>query len=179
MIYSYSETGVIATQDGTISAIVDTDSPAFIARIQWIRQKTGLDQPEILRIVAQSPGDPTPNITGVLNWTREGRQVGTDCFLTMRNPEVALASLAVDLGLNIPGIEHMKYVEVAIPKDINDWDQPGAPIGPPLDPERTWFDSRRQGQPEGFVWTAPSGNRYRLDRRGTFAMFSYPAWKKL
>ena len=178
MIYSYSETGVIATQAGTVSAIVDTDSPDFVRRVQWIREKTGLAEPSILKITAQSPGDPTPNTTGILTWERDGKTFGTDCFLTLRNPEVSLASICLELNIVVPNLEHQRYVEVAPPAASNDWDAPGAPFGAPIEETKTWYQTRFQGQPDGFVWTAPSGNRYRHERRGT-GLFGYPAWKKL
>jgi hypothetical protein len=179
MIYSYSETGESANQDRTISAIVDTDSESFKSRIAWIRQKAGnIAPPEVTFHVVQSPGDPTPNTVGTLIWRTADTQISTDCYLTWRSPEVTLAALDTHFRLGLQGVEHMKYADPTPPAPVEDWKTPGAPIGPPLPAYAGFFSTAWGGQPEGYIWAAPSGSRYQLTRIGN-GLFSMPAWKKL
>jgi len=179
MIYSYTETGVSANQGGTISAIVDTESPAFKNRIAWIRQQaTILAQPEELYEVVQSPGDPTPNTTGSLIWRTAEAALATDVYLTMLSPEVTLAALDAHFRLGIKNLEHLRYADPAPAAPVEDWKVPGAAIGPPHPTYAGHFATAHQGQPVGFIWTAPSGNRYQHVMVGN-GMFAWPLWRKL
>jgi hypothetical protein len=127
--------------------------------------------------ISQSPGDLTPNIVGSVVFERKGDCVPVDAFLLMRSPEVALVGLDTAFNLRIANVGAIKFSDEP-PAAVPDWQTPGAPIGQPWPTRSDVFTFRGTGQPDGYIWTGPSGARYQVVRIGA-GMFAQPAWQKL
>ena len=176
----YTETGFDSDQSGVIrQAVLDTDDPEYKRRLGWILSVTRLAEPTFEVVVSPAVGsDTTPNFNSLLKFRFNGETVQVDAYLTYRNPRVTLAVLDAVFNLGIAGIEHMTLPEPPASKPLQDWETPGAKIGPPLASHAGWFTTLWGGETDGAIWTAPSGTRYQLGRVGN-GMFAWPAWKRL
>lgn len=176
----YTETGLDSDQSGVIrQAVLDTEDPEYKRRLGWIATVTRLAEPTLeVEIIAPVGDDKTANFNSKLKYAHNGQSFIVDAYLTFRAPRTTIAVLDAAFGLAIPGIEHMSLPDPPSGKQPEDWEAKNSPMGPPLASAPGWFTTYWGGQPEGFIWTGPSGARYQLGRFGN-GMFQVVGWKKL
>lgn len=171
MIYQYTESGTLEIDGKDVSAIIDTDAGPFVDRRDWIARQTGTAYVDTIITGVMSPGDATINNTGVCRYRLGNSEaVAVDCLAIQVNPRGCVAYLAGVLGLNVVVTEYQEPKPAA---ELQDWQQPGAKIGPPLPGQPGRFSSRFDGSAVGTIWTAASGRRYELREVGTFAKFLF------
>ena len=171
MIYQYTESGTMEIDGKDISAVIDTDAPSFVARRDWIAKQAGVAYVDTVITGVMSPGDFTINNTGVCRFRLGNSEaVAVDCLAIHVNPRGCVAYLAGVFGLNIVVTE---YAEPKPAEEVQDWQQPGAKIGPPLPGQPGRFSSRLDGSTVGTIWIGSSGRRYELREVGTFAKFLF------
>jgi len=168
--------------------IVDTESPDFRARVDWISERAGLVSPRKARdymnhapAVANAnplPGTDVPLIWGQMCWQKEGKEACVDVQRIATGdygPMHALAWLNLSLGLgkDQDAISHLRYTPPKPPEAAKDCQAPGAPLT--CDEIRAGtFSTANSGKKVGDTWTGPSGATYKLTNIGGF--FYYGAW---
>jgi hypothetical protein len=174
MIFSYSESGTIDINGKTIPATIDTESPEYRNRAEYIARATGTVYAGTIISVAQSPNDNTANFTGTARF-RLGKEpeVGVDAFNIRHAVLTAIAGIVGVYGLK--NIVLQDYEEPKPPAPVEDWQEPGAKIGPPLPGQPGRFSIRHDKTPTGTVWTGASGRQYRLRQEG-FGPLQMQVW---
>lgn len=208
--YRYVVTGNTAADEcvkfdpstGTLSAIncaggpgyviltVNTESPDFKSRLDWISERASLLPPILRDYVNHAPavdasanpipGSDVPTFWGQACWKKDSRELCLDVRMIATGdygPMHALWSLNLGLGLGKDGdaIAKLRYAPPKPPAPPKDCEAPGTPVSCeelPGQPGR--FKSRNLGRPVGEVWTAPSGASYKLTNIG--GIFFYLAW---
>lgn len=177
---------------------VDTDSPEYKNRINWVCDMAGLPQPELIPFLNVGPlvaggnvasgSSLTPHAAlkftnpkngGTTLITIEAIDDGDDTNpVEMLQGTLAYLSLELGLGLSPQAIQNMIYRPPAPAKALEDWEQPYSAIGPPIEGQPGFFRSLHRGNKENDTWTGKSGATYRFVYIGSFAFFRYLAWHK-
>jgi hypothetical protein len=160
MIFKYTESGTIDIGGKTVDSSIDTLGAEYVDRAEWIARRAGVQYLGTEITSALSPGDMTTNYTGTARFQLGSEPaVGVDALAVRYSPISGLASVAGIYGLNV---EISDYVEPKPPAPPEDWQAPGARIGPPLPGRPGRWSSRNDGSSAGATWQHPSGRTYRL-----------------
>lgn len=192
MIYTYRISGNDGDdQDQVVT--VDTESAAFQRRVAWISDMAGLPLPAVRSYLNRAPLTAGGNVAagesltyyGQAEWAKDGKTAAVDVQLIAGNPTtdlrgaIAWLNFELGLGMSAASIEGMIYQDPTPEEEQKDWEAPGAIIGEPMPGYPGWFQSRKMGHKEGYIWQGASGAQYRLEYMPGFAFFRVMAWRKL
>lgn len=187
--YQYPISGNTGDPKDEKILIVDTESPDFKARLDWISERASLLPPKIEDYMNHAPavananpipGSDSPVIWGQACWVKQEKRFCIDVRTVATGPEGpmhALAGLNIALGLgkDQDTISHWRYAPPKPPKPPEDCGAPGSPVAcEELPGQPGKFKSRGLGRKIGDEWIGPSGARYVLRNIG--GIFMYLAW---
>lgn len=128
---------------------------------------------------------PVPSATREDDWIHDGH-VMLDLRACVEDPHGNTVAAIINCGLPIPISSIPPFAPLEEPKPIStdpeDWKQPGARIGKPLESVPGHYQIIYDGKPAnpGTRWTGASGAIYELVMVGSqFTMFRMPAWKRV
>ena len=160
MIFKYTESGTIDIGGHTVDSSIDTLGAEYVNRAEWIANRAGVRYLGTEITSALSPGDMTTNYTGTARFQLgDSAAVGVDALAVRYSPMSGLASVVGLYGLSVPITD---YEDPKPPAPPEDWQEPGARIGPPLPGKPGRWSSRNDGGKAGDTWRASSGRTYRL-----------------
>lgn len=179
--YTYLNPSLVTSGD----TIIDTDSVEFARRMQYLVANGAprdysvvITRDHFLKIENANPTGELDSVEkGTIIWIDRGMPFATDAYLTYTSPQVALVEILKAYNKPVPAaIPPFNPVPPPAPT-TNDWEAPGAPIGPPrIGQPGMFFDNPDAADNEFDLWTAPSGRQYQ-SRRAGYGFFAYKFWK--
>lgn len=166
---------------------IDTDSKSFEERADWIARVVGAKSWRVSKgmIYLTHGGNEIVNVVGYVHFAmpdfpstqEQAGEYVADVAAVFRSPDSVAVGIRAETDQ--PFDPTLKYIDPNSGKQINDWEAPGAVIGPPLASSPGHYQFRHTGQKPGERTTGASGRQYELVQVGNFAFFTMHAWRGL